>query len=151
VRATSKKHDLEIAVANKLRQIFPQFGNQDIASALRFIDRNTLNRVCIIIDSNADILGRPETSRLILSEEPLVDAVGRDNDSKETDRCRDKLEKLELRLRRAYDNNTPEAKDIEFDVIKWVRRTIETLVGKPRQADFLTFDVGSAPSANSIK
>ncbi|MBG0795262.1 NAD-dependent DNA ligase LigA [Methylocystis sp. H62] len=56
------------------------------------------------------------------------------------------MQELKAELDRAYENAAPLAEDVEFDVIKFLRRAVDVLVGKPTQASLLVFDVGAAPS-----
>jgi DNA ligase (NAD+) len=141
----------EYSLACSLGSIFPQFELPTIRVAMKYIDTKTLQTANIILNYNKDILERREIRNIIVSEEPLSHGVGKEINSKDTDGARDKLERLENKLRKAYELGAPIATDIEFDIIKWLRRTIDTLVGKPRQADLLVFDVGVAPSSKFVK
>jgi DNA ligase (NAD+) len=82
---------------------------------------------------------------------PLAEAVGHEVNSNISRKARSSLNELKGELDQAYDNASPLAEDIEFDILKLLRRVVDVLVGKPSQAHLLSFDVGSAPSEKFAK
>ncbi len=148
---TRVRRNVQTAVAKALEEALQHFAFSDIMQALNHIDGKTLERINVILDFNKDILARPEIKNIIISEEELVEGVGKDANPAETERARAKITKLVSKLREAYDQNEPVAEDFEYDILKWLRRVIDILVGKPRQADLLTFDVGAAPAEKFAK